>query len=59
VCFGTPTVSMKRSFTIISVSAEMTPLQLLPNTFNDEEATAYPCDRCRSLITPPALRPWM
>ncbi len=40
VCLGGPTVSMNRSFTIISVSAETTPLQLLPNTLSEDEATA-------------------
>jgi hypothetical protein len=37
---GTPNCSMKCSFTIIIVPAEMTSAQLVPNAFSDDDATA-------------------
>ena len=50
---------MKCSFTIISVSAEVTKLQLFPRTLSDDEATAKPRESIASFSTPPVELPWM
>ena len=50
---------MKCSFTIISVSAETTSLQLLPSTLSDDDATAKPRVSIMSFSTPPVELPWM
>ena len=49
---------MKRSFTIIIVSAASRSLQLLPKTLSDADATAYPSFSIASSSTPPVDVPW-
>ena len=49
---------MKRSLTIIMVSAASRSLQLLANTLSDADAVAKPLDSIMSLSTPPVELPW-
>ncbi len=54
---GTPNVSMKCSFTIITVSADVTKLQFWPSTLSVDDATAKPRDNIMSFSTPPVVLP--
>ena len=50
---------MKCSFTFMSVSADVTKLQLLPRTLSEDDATAKPRESMLSVSTPPVELPWM